>query len=83
MNLYKGYRDTVSRIGETEMTTVEKTYIYHMRENGYKYPCAFVDHTSDGKAIYRDPIGRHIVMSRDEAHTMAKTRSRFETYGVR
>lgn len=64
------------------MTKVEKTFTYTMREDGRKFPCAFVDHTSDGKAIYRDMIGRHIVMSRNEAHTMAKSRSRLATYGV-
>jgi len=62
--------------------TIEKTYMYTTREDGRRYPCAFVDHTSDGKAIYRDMVGRNIITTRDEAHAMAKARSRFETYGI-
>ena len=63
--------------------TIEKTFAYTTREDGRKFACAFVDHTSDGKAIYRDMIGRHVVTTRDEAHAMAKGRSRFETHGIR
>jgi len=65
------------------MNTVEKTFTYTTREDGRKFPCAFVDHTSDGKAIYRDMVGRRIVTSRNEAHAMAKSRSRLETHGIR
>jgi hypothetical protein len=65
------------------MMTIEKTFTYTTREDGRKFPCAFVDHTSDGKAIYRDMIGRRIVTTRDDAHSMAKARARLETFGVR
>ena len=62
---------------------IEKTFTYTTREDGRSFPCAFVDHTADGKAIYRDMIGRRVITSRTEAHAMAKSRSRFETHGVR
>lgn len=62
---------------------IEKTFTYTSREDGRSFPCAWVDHISDGKAIYRDMIGRRVLTSRTEAHAMAKSRSRLETYGVR
>jgi hypothetical protein len=70
-------------VEEVEIKVIEKSFAYFSREDGRAFPCAFVDHTSDGRAIYRDMIGRRVATTRDEAHAMAKARSRLETHGTR
>jgi hypothetical protein len=68
-------------MSEERFTQVEKTYTYCSTTTSvignktyyYNNPCAFVQHTIDGKAIYH-PIDTDLyeVLARDEAHTKAR-----------
>jgi len=54
---------------------VEETFEYPVRERSAKRSFVFVDHTSDGMAIYRDRIGLRVITTREKAHAMAKQKS--------
>ena len=54
---------------------IEETVEYPVRDWSAKRSFIFVDHTSDGMAVYRDKIGLRVVTTREKAHAMAKRKA--------
>jgi len=54
---------------------IEETFEYPVRDWSTKRSFIFVDHTSDGMAIYRDKIGIRVITTREKAHAMAKRKA--------